>query len=70
MSYVFNDLEKSEILNAANVCKGLMFDSEDIEYLALKLTGASCAPCIKSYSILSAEEFLRLPLSIKKREKF
>lgn len=44
MSYVFNDLEKSEILNAANVCKGLMFDSEDIEYLALKLTGASCAP--------------------------
>ncbi|WP_460410264.1 MULTISPECIES: hypothetical protein [unclassified Pseudomonas] len=44
MSYVFNDLEKSEILNAANICKGLMFDSEDIEYLALKLTGASCAP--------------------------
>ncbi|WLH37013.1 calcium-binding protein [Pseudomonas sp. FP2196] len=44
MSYVFNDLEKSEILNAANVCKGLTFDSEDIEYLALKLAGASCAP--------------------------
>ncbi|WVU47205.1 hypothetical protein VY732_06865 [Pseudomonas sp. ZY71] len=44
MSYVFNDLEKSEILNAANICKGLKFDSEDIEYLALKLTGANCAP--------------------------
>ena len=44
MSYVFSDMEKSEIFNAANSCKGMSFDSEDVEYIALELAGASCAP--------------------------
>ncbi|MBC3208347.1 calcium-binding protein [Pseudomonas sp. SWRI111] len=44
MSYVFSDVEKSEIFNAANSCKGMTLDSEDVEYIALKSAGASCAP--------------------------
>ncbi|HWH89253.1 MAG TPA: calcium-binding protein [Pseudomonas sp.] len=44
MSLVFNDVEKSEILNAANSCKGMTFDIEDLKYIALELAGASCAP--------------------------
>ncbi|MBK5530000.1 calcium-binding protein [Pseudomonas sp. TH06] len=44
MSYVFSDLEKTEILNTANICKGLAFDSEDNEYLALRLADTDCAP--------------------------
>nr|WP_225914421.1 calcium-binding protein [Pseudomonas atacamensis] len=44
MSYVFNDMEKSEIFNAANSCKGMTLNSEGVEYIALELAGASCAP--------------------------
>ena len=44
MSYVFNDMEKSEIFNAANNCKGMTLNSEGVEYIALELAGASCAP--------------------------
>ncbi|MCP1474932.1 Ca2+-binding RTX toxin-like protein [Pseudomonas sp. EB276 TE3739] len=44
MSHVFSDIEKSEILNAANMCRGMAFNSKDLEYLALELAGASCAP--------------------------
>jgi len=44
MSYVFNDMEKSEIYNAANSCKGMTLNSEGVEYIALELAGASCAP--------------------------
>ncbi|TDK57972.1 calcium-binding protein [Pseudomonas moraviensis] len=44
MSHIFSDMEKSEILNAANMCRGMAFNSKDLEYLALELAGASCAP--------------------------
>jgi len=44
MSYVFSDMEKSEIFNAANSCKGMTLNSEGVEYIALELAGASCAP--------------------------
>ncbi|WP_426155887.1 hypothetical protein [Pseudomonas sp. TSRC2-2] len=44
MSHIFSDLEKSAILSAANSCKGMTFDIEDLKYIALKLAGASCAP--------------------------
>ncbi|WP_130910881.1 calcium-binding protein [Pseudomonas sp. Sample_9] len=44
MSYVCNDMEKSEIFNAANNCKGMTLNSEGVEYIALELAGASCAP--------------------------
>ncbi|WP_290127640.1 calcium-binding protein [Pseudomonas siliginis] len=44
MSYVFSDMEKSEIFNAANICKGMRLSSKQIQYDALKIAGASCAP--------------------------
>ncbi|WP_130900090.1 calcium-binding protein [Pseudomonas sp. Sample_11] len=44
MSYVFSDMEKSEIFNAANICKGMRLRSKQLQYDALKLAGASCAP--------------------------
>lgn len=44
MSYVFSDMEKTEIFNAANICKGMRLRSKQIQYDALKLAGASCAP--------------------------
>nr|WP_315434936.1 calcium-binding protein [uncultured Pseudomonas sp.] len=44
MSYVFSDMEKSEIFNAANSRKGMTLNSEGVEYIALELAGASCAP--------------------------
>ncbi|MDM8191085.1 MULTISPECIES: calcium-binding protein [Pseudomonas] len=44
MSYVFSDMEKSEIINAANICKGMRLRSKQLQYDALKLAGASCAP--------------------------
>lgn len=44
MSYVFNDMEKTEIFNTANSCKGMRLRSEKIGYEALKLAGADCAP--------------------------
>lgn len=44
MSYVFSDMEKSEIFNAANICKGMRLSSKRIQYDALKIAGASCAP--------------------------
>ncbi len=44
MSYVFSDMEKTEIFNAANICKGMRLRSEEIQYEALELAGAGCAP--------------------------
>lgn len=69
MSYVFNDMEKSEIFNAANSCKGMTLNSEGVEYIALELAGASCAPCTKSYSTLLVKKFLTLQLPIKRLER-
>lgn len=69
MSYVFSDMEKSEIFNAANICKGMRLRSKQLQYDALKLAGASCAPCTKSYSTLLVKKFLTLQLPIKRLEK-
>ncbi|QUE92989.1 calcium-binding protein [Pseudomonas sp. SCA2728.1_7] len=44
MSYVFSDMEKTEIFNAANICKGMRLRSEELQYEALELAGAGCAP--------------------------
>ncbi|QXI07614.1 calcium-binding protein [Pseudomonas tensinigenes] len=44
MSYVFSDMEKTEIFNAANICKGMRLRSEEIQYEALELAGTGCAP--------------------------
>ncbi|WP_256579903.1 hypothetical protein [Pseudomonas sp. Irchel s3h9] len=44
MTYVFSDIEKTAIFNAANICKGMRLLSKKIEYEALGIAGASCAP--------------------------
>jgi Ca2+-binding RTX toxin-like protein len=44
MSYVFSDMEKTAVFNAANICKGMRLRSKQIQYDALKIAGASCAP--------------------------
>lgn len=43
MSYVFNDLEKSRILSAANSCKGMELDVDAVKYKAVELEGHDCA---------------------------
>ncbi|WP_434708036.1 calcium-binding protein [Pseudomonas sp. R1-1] len=55
MSYVFSDMEKSEIFNAANICKGMRLHSKQIQYDALKSAGSSCAPLYqKLFDIIGA----------------
>lgn len=44
MSYVFSDMEKTAIFSAANICKGIKLRSDRVQYDALKIAGASCAP--------------------------
>ena len=57
MSYVFSDMEKSEIFNAANICKGMRLRSKQIQYDALKLAGASCAPLYQKRFDIIGEKF-------------
>ncbi|WKV85110.1 hypothetical protein LJJ44_03215 [Pseudomonas sp. B24_DOA] len=48
MSYVFSDMEKSEIINAANICKGMRLRSKQLQYDALKLAGQAAPPVPKA----------------------
>lgn len=43
MSYVFNDLERSSIIYAANSCGGMLFYLESERYTAVPIAGRSCA---------------------------
>lgn len=50
MSYVFDDLEKSMVLQAANTSEGMWFDQDAEEYMAFAEQGRNCA---SFYRVLS-----------------
>lgn len=58
MSYMFSDLEKSEILQAANICEGMKFNVEEEKYIAMAVEGRSCAVLYRTLSNILGEKFL------------
>lgn len=58
MTYIFSDLEKTAILQAANVCDGMEFNVERQEYRAVAVEGRSCAVLYRVLSNILGEKFL------------
>ncbi|WP_085655517.1 MULTISPECIES: calcium-binding protein [unclassified Pseudomonas] len=58
MTYIFSDLEKTAILQAANVCDGMEFNVERQEYRAVAVEGRSCAVLYRALSNILGEKFL------------
>lgn len=58
MSYIFSDLEKSEILQAANICEGMKFNVEEEKYIAMAVEGRNCAVLYRTLSNILGEKFL------------
>ncbi|UQS15390.1 calcium-binding protein [Pseudomonas sp. HS6] len=58
MSYIFSDLEKSEILQAANICEGMKFNVEEEEYFAMAVEGRNCAVLYRTLSNILGGKFL------------
>ena len=57
MTYIFSDLEKTAILQAANVCDGMEFNVERQEYRAVAVEGRSCAVLYRALSNILGEKF-------------
>ncbi|WP_166742339.1 MULTISPECIES: hypothetical protein [unclassified Pseudomonas] len=57
MTYIFSDLEKTAILQAANVCDGMEFNVERQEYRAVAVEGRSCAVLYRVLSNILGEKF-------------
>jgi Ca2+-binding RTX toxin-like protein len=58
MSYIFSDLEKSEILQAANICEGMKFNVEEEKYIAMAVEGRNCAVLYRTLSNILGEKIL------------
>jgi len=58
MSYIFSGLEKSEILQAANICEGMKFNVEEEKYIAMAVEGRNCAVLYRTLSNILGEKFL------------
>ncbi|WP_283437360.1 calcium-binding protein [Pseudomonas helmanticensis] len=57
MSYIFNDLEKTEIFKAANACGGMNFRAEHMRYEAEKMEGGSCTRLYQALSDIIGSKF-------------
>lgn len=66
MSYIFNDLEKTEIFKAANACAGMNFRAEHMRYEAEKVEGGTARVYTKHYPI-SLEVNSEMGLSLRKK---
>lgn len=66
MSYVFSDSERSAIVQAANICDGMIFNVEAEEYRAVPVEGQSCALLYRLLSSILGERLFAGSVSRKR----